>query len=127
MTTRVYTARISYRGTDRLDVTRKSAKADGLPFAPSWAILGPALRLDPVSRAYAWPQYAADYTSEMRASYRNERAAWDALLDRAEVTLVCYCTEAGMCHRRVLAEILARLGAIDCGERSTPGRSPIPA
>lgn len=39
----VHTARISYRGEDRLDVTRKSGR-EGLVFAPSWALLGPVLR-----------------------------------------------------------------------------------
>lgn len=44
MTLAVHTARISYSGPDRLDVTRKSAGPEGLPFAPSWQILGPMLR-----------------------------------------------------------------------------------
>lgn len=39
----VYTARVSYRGEDRLDVTRKSGR-EGIAFAPSWRLLGPALR-----------------------------------------------------------------------------------
>lgn len=39
----VHTARVSYDGADRLDVTRKSAGPDGIAFAPSWAILRPAL------------------------------------------------------------------------------------
>lgn len=39
----VYTARVSYRGADRLDVTRKSGR-EGIVFAPSWTLLGPALR-----------------------------------------------------------------------------------
>ena len=43
MTLRVHTARVSYAGPDRLDVTRKSAGPDGIAFAPSWAILRPAL------------------------------------------------------------------------------------
>lgn len=41
--TTVHTARISYRGEDRLDVTRKSGR-EGLAFAPSWALLLPAIR-----------------------------------------------------------------------------------
>ena len=45
-----------------------------------------------------------------------ERAAWDALLARPAVVLVCYCTDPARCHRRVLAELLAKLGAVDLGE-----------
>ena len=43
MTLRVHTARVSYGGADRLDITRKSAPPEGIAFAPSWAILRPAL------------------------------------------------------------------------------------
>ena len=39
MTLRVHTARVSYGGADRLDITRKSAKGYGLAFAPSWSLL----------------------------------------------------------------------------------------
>ena len=120
MTLAVYTARITYAGPDRLDVTRKSGGATGRPFAPSWAILRPALkiRVEDGHGAFlaAWPQYVADYTAEMRASYRRKRAAWDALLARPAVVLVCYCTDPARCHRRVLAELLAKLGAVDLGE-----------
>ena len=120
MTLRAHTARVAYAGPDRLDITAKSADPAGRAFAPSWAILGPALELrrtgGPVAMAYAWPEYAAAYTSEMRASYKRDRAAWDALLALDRVVLVCYCTDAAHCHRRVLAEILARLGAVDAGE-----------
>lgn len=122
MATRVHTARVAYGGADRLDITRKSAWPDGLPFAPSWSILGPILRLrrsdDPFAVEHAWPKYVADYTAEMRASYRENRPAWDALLARGEVTLVCYCTYPTRCHRTVLAEILAKLGADVRGERT---------
>lgn len=119
---RVHTARVSYSGLDRLDVTRKSAGPDGIPFAPSWSILGPALKLRRRQGARrlrsAWPQYAADYTAEMRRSYRDQRAAWERLLARFEVTLVCYCTDPAHCHRTVLAEMLVRLGATYHGERA---------
>ncbi len=117
----VYTARVTYAGPDRLDIARSSAGPEGLPFAPSWTILRPMLELrrseGAMAVAYAWPKYVIDYTEEMRRSYRDKRAAWDALLARAEVTLVCYCTDPAHCHRTVLAGILAKLGAEVRGER----------
>lgn len=121
MTLLVHTSRITYAGPDRLDVTRKS----GDPvFAPSWAILRPMLELrraeGMMSVAYAWPRYVADYTAEMRQSYVRNRAAWDALLSRDEVTLCCFCTDLQHCHRTVLAGILGKLGAMVCGERTEP-------
>lgn len=39
----VFTARISTRDPDRLDITRKSAGPEGIVFAPSWAIVRPYL------------------------------------------------------------------------------------
>lgn len=93
----------------------------GLPFAPSWQILRPMLVLRRSGDAYdedaAWPGYVDAYTAEMRVSYRANRPAWDALLARDEVTLVCYCRDQAHCHRTVLAEILGRRGADVRGER----------
>lgn len=51
MTLTVHTARVSYDGADRLDITRKSAGPEGIAFAPSWAILRPALDLLDVTRS----------------------------------------------------------------------------
>ena len=131
---RVWTARVSWRGEGRLDITRKSAGPAGLPFAPSWAILRPAL--DARSRAFtirnssggnlpladrieaeAWARYVPAYTAEMRASYRAHYEAWRELLAARERTLVCYCTDAAHCHRRLLALMLVKCGAVDMGER----------
>lgn len=121
MTLSVYTARMSYRGPDRLDITRKSAGVDGLAFAPSGRILWPMKQLEwsqgPAAVAEAWPGYVEAYTAEMRTSYRADRAAWDVLLARPEVTLVCYCRDPAHCHRSVLADILGKLGAVVRGER----------
>lgn len=119
MTLHVRTARVSYGGPDRLDVTRKSADDFGLAFAPSWALLAPVLRARHANGdidAIAWGSYVAAYTDEMRASYRMSRRAWDGLLAMERVVLVCYCTDAERCHRRVLAGILVKLGAVDEGE-----------
>ncbi len=97
MTLAVYTARITYAGPDRLDVTRKTGEEGaGLLFAPSWRILRPILTARRIGAQWIWlwPQYVKDYTAEMRASYRDQRAAWDRLLARTEVTLLCYCSDA---------------------------------
>ena len=142
MTLVVYTARMSYGGPDRLDITRATAhnlgEAMGLPcpgaiFAPSWKILNRALReLEAAKRQRdcgqaqrsdhaeqaSWVRYSKDYTEEMRQSYRMHRAEWDALLARDVVTLVCFCINPQRCHRTVLAGILGKLGADVKGERS---------
>jgi hypothetical protein len=112
----VFTARISSRDPDRLDITRKSGTI-GLFLAPSWAVLRPALVDMNVGQPDAWERYVQAFTREMRVSYRRERADWDALLARGRVVLVCYCTDATKCHRALLREtILPTLGAVDRGE-----------
>lgn len=132
MTIEVWTARISYGGPDRFDVTRKSGGKDGEPFAPSWAILSPALLArrqaeglrrraqaplaDAVERR-AWEAYEPAYLAEMRESYRRHPDAWLKLLARPRVVLVCYCADALRCHRFLLAEkVLRKLGADARGE-----------
>jgi uncharacterized protein YeaO (DUF488 family) len=138
VTLTVHTARVSYDGADRLDVTRKSAGPDGIVFAPSWAILGPALKAREVAEwllkaslwereaaarieREAWEAYVPAYLAEMRESWRANRHAWHALLARESVTLVCYCTDPERCHRTLLAGILAKLGATVAGERGSRG------
>lgn len=140
MSLAVYTAQISTRDPDRFDVTRKSGGPVGVIFAPSWAILRPALdarkeaarlldraKAEPEHRVFyegraagteytAWVLYMPAYRLEMLASHRANRAAWDALLARPRVALACYCTDPERCHRRLLAGFLAKLGADDRGE-----------
>lgn len=78
----VHSARISYGGPDRLDVTRKSG-TDGLFLAPSWALLQPVLKArkqvrDWIARGLhpgdelerrTWATYVDGYLAEMRVSY----------------------------------------------------------
>lgn len=116
----VWGARVGYQGLDGLDISRKSGK-DGLCFAPSWALLGPALDLRDAGELMPerFAAYALGYKAEMRASRRASLADWASLLARPVVTLLCYCTEAAQCHRRILgAEILPALGAEWRGERA---------
>lgn len=115
----VWTSRITYAGPHRLDITAKSGRGLGALLAPSWGILSPILAMrkrgDLAGVEAAWPRYVELYTREMRECYRAHRAAWAELLAQPRV-LVCYCTDPARCHRRVLAEVLARLGAADRGE-----------
>ncbi len=121
----IYTAQLpnpkakiaGYRGPDALDVTRGSGGPYGGHFAPSRGLLDEANKRK--RRAYGveaqlamvWSWYQPLYTEEMRASYRDNPAAWRALASRTgEVTLCCYCKTAHRCHRRLLAEMLVAVG-----------------
>ena len=133
----IWTARVSYGGPDRLDITRKSAGAWGIHFAPTWDLLAGALEARSRARALrmgdhvaaaealeraAWETYRPAFLEEMRRSYRAKRYAWDRILSRESVTLVCYCTDAARCHRTLFADIFVRLGAEYLGERRAAPR-----
>jgi hypothetical protein len=135
----VWTARIDCDDPDRVDITRKGAdtvKRKGRvtlasAFAPSWRILNEARKaLERAERLKrkgqqqrgdtlkkeAWGWYKERYTDEMALSYHNRRAAWDDLLARPRVVLVCYCLEHRQCHRWLLGNMLKELGAEYRGE-----------
>ena len=113
---RVYTSQIGkYGGADALDITIKSARPEGRPFAPDrWDVVLGAKR-----GRLSQGAYRTYYLDLMRTSYRQHRTAWAELLARDEVTLLCYCAPTvSYCHRRILSrEILPALGAHYCGER----------
>lgn len=124
----VHTSRLGSRDPDYLDISlqgnlrRPEAgghQGIGLFFAPSPGLLYPYLSKRKFGREtdQDWLEYTRGYTAEMRASYRKCRLAWDALLARERVVLLCFCTEAVRCHRTVLArDILPALGAKYLGE-----------
>jgi uncharacterized protein YeaO (DUF488 family) len=114
----VWTARISTKDPDAFNVTRKSGHAE---FAPSWNILGAILEIRKQKREPTlgeWKEYASKYLQEMARSRRTHPAAWADLMARKRVVLTCYCVHRVHCHRRILAKILASLGAVDRGELS---------
>lgn len=72
----------------------------------------------------AWAAYEPAFIEQMRRSYRVHRGAWDELLRRERVVLVCYCPSRERCHRGLLASrILPALGAADRGELEMPRRA----
>lgn len=96
MTLHVRTAQLRYRGEDRFDITRKSGGKTGLPFAPSWSILGPALKVrQEGQRAIEFaknaeplhPLHAERVRGAERKAARLEQEAWDTYVPayRAEM------------------------------------------
>lgn len=136
MTVRIYTARVSYGGADRLDITRKSATGYGLAFAPSWSLLRRFLNVRDTANALereavkfaamgdeagaaamrrqvtaamdgAWEEYVPAFRAEMVRSYIEQRTSWEWLLTQVETsTLCCYCTDPERCHRTLLARVI---------------------
>lgn len=116
----VWTARVKvYQGPDQLVVTRYIINDPlGVLFAPSKGLLDRALSARKAGDlAEHWPTYTAGYLAEMRQLYKSNRKAFQTVLRRPEVTLLCFCTDPAFCHRTLLAGILGKLGAQVRGER----------
>ncbi len=119
----VWTARISTRDPDAFNITRKSGHKE---FAPSWETLQAMLEIRRSGRVATddeWRWYVEEYLKAMGRSHRFHKAAWDALLARQRVVLVCYCVDPNRCHRSILARILESLGSINQGELPTVNKS----
>lgn len=108
----VYTAPYNYVGEDRLDITVKGKDPLGRIFAPTWKMVMKAKK-----GLISESEYTAMYRNLMRASYRNYREAWEDVLGRGRVTLVCFCPSGSFCHRYLLAGFFEKLGAVYLGER----------
>lgn len=63
----VYTARITYTGPDRLDITRKGNDPIGVAFAPTWAILEPALDAGVEAKLIQEAAHAGGYDRSLAA------------------------------------------------------------
>jgi uncharacterized protein (DUF488 family) len=79
---------------------------DGRLFAPSEPLLS-AYK----SGAISWREYEQRYLSEMEALYGRLPERFVELLRRTDVTLVCYEARPERCHRRLLANLLAKVAA----------------
>lgn len=78
---------------------------NGRVFAPSEGLLA-AYKSGQIS----WDGYERRYRLEMETLARLSPDLFLALLRRPEVTLVCFEALPARCHRRLLADLLARIG-----------------
>lgn len=96
--TTLWTAQYRYFGPDRIDITMKCPKHSiGCAFQPGWDLV-----MGVKNNTITENQYVALYTERMRRSYSTNKAYWDALLQKLEVTLVCFCPAGDFCHRLIL-------------------------
>lgn len=77
---------------------------DGRLFAPSEKLLS-AYKAGQIG----WEDYERRYLTEMREIFRASPDAFGKLLQKGEVTLVCYESDPNRCHRRLLAELLEKV------------------
>jgi hypothetical protein len=104
----VYTARFSYNGDDRVDV---SANGGHFIFVPPKQLL-----FDYRFGKITEKKFQKAYFECLRNSYVNHRHAWDNLLNNPQIVLVCNCNAEGKsCHRFVVVDFLKKLGATNKG------------
>jgi uncharacterized protein YeaO (DUF488 family) len=91
------------RGTDGVDVTRKSAKALGRPFAPTWSMV-----LGYKRGSISGGQYRQQYLTLLEAL--DPKAIEDlwrqGVSDGGVLVLRCYCKDGTFCHTYLLLEWL---------------------
>jgi uncharacterized protein YeaO (DUF488 family) len=99
----LYTAQIGkYKGPDAYDVTVKSGDIN---FAPTWDMVK-AWKAGEIT----WENYSQRYRELMLRSYKRNQRAWQEILEKGVLTLLCYCRADDHCHRYLLADFLSKLG-----------------
>jgi uncharacterized protein YeaO (DUF488 family) len=124
---RLGTVRRPPRGVRKDDHSRKDYYDLWLPdLAPSAPLVGWALSEPWTDRR--WAQYAKSYRREMREPGRRRLLGLLARLSHdANFSVGCYCEREDRCHRSILRELLAGLGAkIAPGGAAAPEPSPQP-
>jgi uncharacterized protein YeaO (DUF488 family) len=91
-----------YRARDLYDVWFPN-------LAPSEALLKECF---PVSDARAWQAFKRKYLAEMKSpGARRDLELLAALSHQTNFAVGCYCADESRCHRSLLRELLAALGA----------------
>jgi uncharacterized protein YeaO (DUF488 family) len=84
--TDVWTAQYRYSGSDRLDITVKGQ--------------------DPKGGSYSEKQYTIDYITILGHRQNSDHWAFEEILSKDSITLVCFCPSGNFCHRHLLARFI---------------------
>ena len=126
---KIYTARVDYRASDKLDTTMKSASTEqGKVLAPTKQMVYGHKRGQGDERFNAYApltdaEYIEQYKSLLRTRYARNKQLFLDILQRDEVTLLCFCGKGKFCHRHLAADILKQIADAHhiecelCGER----------
>lgn len=107
----VFTAHVSYRGPDRLNITALAQDPVGKYFAPTWDLVTRFKKHEIFEE-----EFESLYRGQMHLSQLERPDRWQELLSRERVILVCFCRPDRFCHRFILANILEKQGAQALGE-----------
>ena len=94
-----------YKGSDKLDITVKSGRGIGRELAPTWELVR-GFKQEKLS----WEEYETAYLSMLRKVWVEKRWVFRRLFRMSRVTFVCYCRDDRFCHRRLLREVLVKIG-----------------
>lgn len=119
MALQAFSSRLAYWGADRLDITRKSTDRYGLPFAPSWAILNPALR---ARQEAAYFEVRANVHAKLKLGVTLEFVQWileslrieDAAWERYKPAYVAEMRRSYRDERSAWDALLARERVVLC-------------
>jgi uncharacterized protein YeaO (DUF488 family) len=109
---KVWTAQYQYKGTDRVDITIKSAVYPWNVFAPTWEMVME------YKRSKYKEIYVKKYKTIINKAFElHSQQLSDLLRSDRTITLVCFCRPGDFCHRILLAKHFESLGATYLGER----------
>ena len=94
-----------YKGSDKLDITVKSGRGIGKELAPSWELVRGFKRGE-----ISWNEYEAGYLEMLRKVWVEKRWVFRRLFRMGRATFVCYCRDDRFCHRRLLREVVVKIG-----------------
>ena len=113
---RINTAQIGRGGSGLiLDTTVKSGAGLGKILAPTWDIVW-GVKKARISEQ----EYETRYLEILRERYKQNKAAFLAILAAEEVTLACYCHTGAFSHRHIAVNVLEKIAAhhgipFECG------------
>jgi len=102
---------MSYKGNDRYDI---SVRTGDLDFAPTWEMV-----MGIKNHTMSEKEYTKYYLGILKISNRRAHNKWVDILNRDEITFVCYCKKGSkFCHRYILGKIFGRIKDVQyMGER----------
>jgi uncharacterized protein YeaO (DUF488 family) len=112
---KISTSRITYHGSDRLDITVKTASTiEGKLFAPTWDMVTGVKKYHgdtrfPNVKPISSEEYDQRYYQLLRDRYAKNKQVFIDLVHRESVVFCCYCSEPNHCHRRLAMDILNKI------------------
>ena len=110
---RIYTAQYNYSGTDKIDITAKSATYPWNVFAPDWNMV---MNYKKTGDKQVYIEKYEDICEKAFEAFKKELT--DLIFSNRIITLVCFCKPDNFCHRVLLAQWFAKKGALYIGERN---------